>query len=135
MTVTQQLELALRLRAREVFDSALRETVAEVKADAPKLTGATERGIRFQNRSVTGRVLRAEIVSTATNQGFDYPAYLNVTRRVAPTRAKYLRFTVGGQTVFSKGFDNTHFRWWTASLGLDTGETVWSRQLAKAFAS
>lgn len=136
MPVTANLVQSVRTSARRAFDIAAREVVQDIRQhpDTPIDTGDLRKGIESRGRVVTGLVYKIDIKSTTKNAGFDYPEFLHERAgRISPTRAKYLRFQVGGQTVFSKGFDNIHTGWWDKVLQKDRDETIWTEALKKAY--
>ena len=85
----------------------------------PEDTGRLRDGNRLINRFVSAPRYSGIAVSTARSSdgGANYPAILEAAPRIAPRRAKFLRFVVGGQVVFSKGFDNKHYQWWSKFWG------------------
>lgn len=109
----------------------LAEDLARADPVVPVDTGQLESGIRVINRFIAAPRYRAIITSRALSaDGANYARILEVAPRIAPRRRKFLRFEVAGEVVFSKGFDNVHFRWWTRLIG--QRPSVWRRALVEA---
>ena len=110
-------------RLRTAYRAAVKETEATLQ-EAPPVPldqGNLQAGIGiFGQIFVTGNVKKATISSTASNQGFDYPAYLN--RR---TRRYLNAMTVSGGTA-------THLQWWERALGVQGGgQDIWGPIIGK----
>lgn len=118
MSIQSELNRSVTNHARKRMDSAGRRMEFIVRGDAPEDTGRLKQGVKVGPTRSTGNVLTAEITSNAvSDEGTDYPVILNVMRRIAPTRRKYLRwYGRDGRPVFSKGFDNRWQKWWTKSV-------------------
>lgn len=118
MSIQSELTRSVTNHARKRMDSAGRRMEFIVRDDAPEDTGRLKQGVKVGPTRSTGNILTAEITSNAvSDEGFDYPAYLNKVSRVMPTRRKYLRW-IGrdGRPIFSKGFANRHKAWWTKTV-------------------
>lgn len=118
MSIESDLNRAVIDHARRRHQSAGRRMEFTVRSTAPEDTGRLSQGVRVGPTKSTGSVLTAEITSNAlSDEGFDYPLALNVMRRIAPTRRKYLRwYGRDGRPIFSKGFTNRHKAWWDKSV-------------------
>ena len=126
------LKREVRLFARARFAVGVSRFASDLQAVGPKDTGRLVSGIAVTNRSTTSNIFSADVVSKAkSRQGFDYPSFLNAAPSITPTKAKFLRFNVGGRTVYSKGFTNRHLAWWdksvTEPIWGDTMQKVWDR--------
>ena len=144
--IERQLVREHRLRNRGTFDDAVRMLATDFRTagntpggddDVPLDTGFLRENFRTSNRSVTSDVLRTTISVEAREGNADYAAILEKARRIEPRKAKYLRFTPSGSStpVFSKGFDNRWFQWWTKWLAKNGNESGrWSESLRKASA-
>lgn len=119
--------------ARLAFFRAVRKTQEDVRnhTGVPVDTHRLRRGLVSDTTDTAGDTMTAVFKSTAKSRqgGFDYPAYLDKVARVAPTKAKYLQFTVRGQFVSSSGFDNTHQGWWTEKVW-ENGQ-LWARNICR----
>lgn len=128
------IESDLHARIVEVYTDRFRQAtyqmglLVENDKRTPSDTGHLKAGVVPGASSFNGSSFTAEIKSVATNAGFDYPAFLDVAARIAPTKRKYLHFFVHGQEVFSKGFDNRHRGWWKKAVT----EANWTKALGRA---
>lgn len=118
MPVQAQLEQALRDHARDWVGRAAKDFAnkASTMPSTPLDTGSLAVGMKPGQVKSTGNTVESDIESTTKNAGFDYPEYIDKVARVMPTRRKFLRFMVGGTTVFSRGFTNRHRGWWKKSV-------------------
>jgi hypothetical protein len=137
---TDALLTMLDRAATIAFSDACRQFEADTRSAAlPRDEGRLAEGIKVTTTSFGGTAggsYTAEVVSTAKGDGgADYPQILNDLPRIAPTRAKYLRFVVHGQTVFSKGFTNRHKGWWAKQVSGQAGQARWTKALNAAFRS
>ncbi len=80
--------------------------------------GGLSKGIRRGNPRVSGTTIEIDVESTArSDEGFDYPEYIDRVAKVLPTRRKVLRwYGRGGQPIFSRGFVNPNRRWWKKAV-------------------
>jgi hypothetical protein len=122
------------------FSDACRQFEADTQGAAlPRDEGRLAKGIKVTTTSFGGTgggLYQAEVTSTAKgDSGADYPQILNDLPRIAPTRRKYLRFVVHGQTVFSKGFTNRHKGWWDKQVSGQPGQARWTSALSSSFGS
>lgn len=134
MATADQIVARWRTDVRLAFIDGYKRTLEDLErcADLPVDTGRLRRGIEITVGQLVGNRMQATYKSTAeSDRGFDYPGYLNVAPRIAPTKAKYLHFEVNGQWVRSAGFDNRHFRWWD-NCWRDGG--LWFDNIRAAFA-
>jgi len=131
-----QLVREIRQNSRRAFDEAVRTVGTEFSTASgtpgpdgvPLDTGFLRSRYRQSNRSVSSDVLRTTVSVMATNAGTDYGAILENAKRIAPKKAKFLKFTPPGATgpVFSKGFDNRWYQWWSNWWGgLDDNSKRW----------
>lgn len=118
------------------FFRAVRRTQEDVRnhTGVPVDTHRLRRGLTSDITDSAGDTMAAVFKSTSTSRqgSFDYPAYLDVAPRIAPTKAKYLTFQVNGQWVNSAGFDNTHVGWWTEKVW-ENGQ-LWARNICREIA-
>lgn len=127
--LTNKFNRYMGLRAGRAMDIV--EEAAQVDPITPVDTGKLGSKVRVINRFIAAPRYRANITARAlSKKGADYAAILEVAPRIAPRRAKYLAFEVGGKQVFSKGFDNRHYRWWTRLLS--QRPSIWRKALIQA---
>jgi hypothetical protein len=137
------LKQQIRLEARRAFVAAVRDMADQARTDPgngrgggggiiPKDKGALQSGIEVSITSATTDVMRAEVRSTTTNRGFDYPAHLDQSGSLGGSRAtgrsaRYLANLKGGGAPVG----NPHAGWfdrfftdarWDAAL-----QSQWSR--------
>lgn len=102
------------MRQRVVVAFDLTEELVKADPLVPRDTRNLESRITFVNRLVAAPRYRGIITSQAFGDGgADYAAILEAAPRIAPRTRQFLRFEVGGEEVFSKGFNNVHYQWWT----------------------
>lgn len=117
------LDAAVRNTSRRAFRSALAKAVEALKEEAPFNTGDTVGGIVVRDLFLTAPIFKARILSTTTNQGFDYPSLLENVQTILPTGnfggdGEFLHFqTSSGDWVRTRMIENQHYRWWTNGLG------------------
>lgn len=130
MTVEQQLLAMLQDHAVRVVTVAADEFVEDVRRQpAPKDSGRLLKGIRRGQIRRTGMSVEVDIESLAlSDDGFDYPEYLNKVDRVAPTKRRFLRWEGPAGPVFSRGYVNRHRGWW----GRTVTQKRWSEALGRA---
>lgn len=132
--IEADLMLAVQEWAVGVVSRAVDVMVADVRNDptTPRATGRLAGGIRAGQIRRTGTTIEADIESFALSQdGFDYPEFIDQTARVMPTRRRFLRFEIGGRTVYSRGFENPHRGWWKKTVT----EQAWVDALTRAAGS
>lgn len=118
ITLTNKYNAYQRRRMQRAFQ--LVEERFEEDSIVPEDTGRLKDGTRVINQVIAAPRYSGIAVSRAINPdgGADYAAILEAAPRIAPRRAKYISFIArGGERVFSKGFDNSHYRWWTRFWG------------------
>ena len=133
MPISLQLQQSFRNYSRELFNQARRNLndAFEQDPDVPEDTGNLKGSYREPNVIDFG-ARKSVIVSieALSSEGTDYGDILERLPRIAPTTARALRWIGGdGQEVFSQGFTNVHFRWWTRWLD---GGQVWTEALELA---
>jgi hypothetical protein len=128
VTLQNDLNVAVRQHGQRLMVSGARVFEAEIKRKAPRDTGNLADGITAGRPRAFGSTITVEFKSEATSDsGFDYPAYLNTVRRVAPTRRRYLRWIGPDGPIFSRGFDNQHRRWWSSTVTQKAWQNVLGR--------
>lgn len=115
--LTNKFNRYQRRRVSRAFDIV--EEIMQSDPIVPEDTGELKQGTRVINRLVAAPRYAAIAESRAISQdGANYAAILEAAPRIAPRRARYISFVArDGERVFSKGFDNIHFRWWTRFWG------------------
>lgn len=89
---------------REFSDSLGPRLLRITRYAAPRKSGALERGLGFRVKGAgaSGAELRIES-SVRSSTGFPYTRATRFGRRaIVPIRAKALRFTAGGRTIFAR---------------------------------